>query len=142
MLPRMSLMNCWNVAGPFVRPNGMTLHSYDPYHVLNAVFGSSPSAMQTKWYACLRSIFEYILAGPGAFSKLAMSGNGYRSFLVTLLSAQKSMQSLSPPSFFLTNRTGKPHRDLVGHMNPFFMFSSKNLWSAVSLGCEREYTGP
>ena len=45
-------------------------------------------------------------------------GKGYRSLLVILLSALKSMQNLIEPSGFLTNKTGDPNGLLLGTIKP------------------------
>ena len=58
-------------------------------------------------------------------------------FALTFSSVECS-EVLRPPSFFLTNRTGDPHGDLVGQMNLLHMFSSINSQSMVSLVGESE----
>src|SRR3954465_13173039 len=50
------------------------------------------------------------------------------------------MHILSVPSFFVTNRTGKPHGDELGRMTPFaneassWVFSSTNSCGAILYG--------
>jgi hypothetical protein len=80
----------------------------------------------------------YTWAFRGASSKSEMSGKGYRSFFVMLLSPWKSTQSLRELSFFFTKSTGAPWVDELGWMKPIQRFSLMKLWSALSLGGERE----
>jgi hypothetical protein len=80
----------------------------------------------------------YTWAFQGALSKLEISGKGYWSFFVMLLSPRKSMQSLREPSFFFTKSTGTLWADELGRMKPVLRFLLMKLWSALSLGGERE----
>src|SRR5260221_11551515 len=98
--------------------------------------------MRTRWYACFKAIFEYILAGPGALSRSVMSRSGKQSFSVTLLSAWKLTHRWRLPSFFFMKRTGAPHGDLLGRMKPFHVCSSRNSQRAVNSGGDKEYIGP
>src|SRR5260221_5439709 len=89
--------------------------------------------MWTRWQACLRSILEYILAGAGDMSRSEMRGSGW-SFSVTLFRAQKSMHRQRLLSFFLMNKMGEPHGDLLGQMKPFLVCSLRNSHKAMSSG--------
>jgi len=54
---KISLINCMNVVGAFVRPNGITFHSKMPNFILNFVFQVSSLCICTWWYPTVRSIF-------------------------------------------------------------------------------------
>jgi hypothetical protein len=41
------VMSFWNVAGALVSPNGMTIHSYEPYLVRKLVYSRASSSIAT-----------------------------------------------------------------------------------------------
>jgi len=63
---KISFINLWKANGALDSPKGMTNHSYKPCCILKAVFHLLPSAILMRWYALLKSSFEYILAFWGA----------------------------------------------------------------------------
>ena len=57
-------------------------------------------------------------APPSWSTRSSLLGSGYRSFIVKLFKALKSIQNRRVPSGFFTNRTGEPHGELDGLMAP------------------------
>jgi len=60
--PNMLFIMLWKVAGALEKPKYMTVASKRPRLVINAVFHSSPSLMQTLLYPYLKSILVKIEA--------------------------------------------------------------------------------
>jgi len=66
----------WKVAGALENPKYITVASKRPYLVINAVFHSSPSLMQTLLYLYLKSILVKIEALLSDSIKSAILGIG------------------------------------------------------------------
>ena len=137
-----SFMKFWKAAGVLISPNGITDHLKASQQVWKAVFHSSSSAMQTKWYAYQRLILVQIRAFRRESKRSEMRGSGYWSFFVILLSLQKFTQSRRDPSFFFMNRTGTPCGDNIEWMNPLVRFSSMNSFSASCSNLNKEQMVP
>jgi len=72
----MSFIMLWKVAGALEKPKYMMVASKRPCLVINAVFYSSPSLMQTLLYLHLKSILVKIKALLSDSIKLAILGIG------------------------------------------------------------------
>jgi hypothetical protein len=108
-----------NALGAFVRPKGITSHSYNPYLVLKVIFHSSPS-----FIPLFKSIFVKI-HDPCNSSNLSSSlGMGCLYFTVMLLIALQSTHFLQVPSFLGTSSTGTAHRLMLSLMCPLTINSS------------------
>jgi len=70
-------MSRWKVAGALVSPKGITLNSYKPSFVINAVFFLSFGFTSTCQYPQVKSSVEKYLAFPKVSSKSSILGNGY-----------------------------------------------------------------
>jgi len=60
--PNISFIIFWKVAGALEKPKYMTVASKRPHLVINAIFHSSSSLMQTLLYSHLKSILVKIEA--------------------------------------------------------------------------------
>jgi len=72
----MSFIILWTVTGALEKPKYMTVASKRPHLVINAVFHSFPSLMQTLLYPYLKSILVKIKALLSDSIKLAILGIG------------------------------------------------------------------
>jgi len=72
----MSFIILWKVAGALEKPKYMTVASKRPRLVINTVFHSSPSLMQTLLYLYLKSILVKIEALLSDSIKSAILGIG------------------------------------------------------------------
>jgi len=72
----MSFIMLWKVAGTLEKPKYMMVASKRPRLVINAIFYSSPSLMQTLLYLHLKSILVKIEALLSDSIKLAILGIG------------------------------------------------------------------
>ena len=59
--------------------------------------------------------------------------------MVALLISRQSMQSLSEPSVFRTNRTGASHGEWLGRIRPFLINSSSCAFYSFSLAGAKRY---
>jgi len=81
------LLRCrWKTDGALVNLNGITVYSYRPHRVLNAVFHSSPSAIRSRLKPSFKSNFENIWDVPTCSISVVMRGRGYLSLMVMALS--------------------------------------------------------
>ena len=74
--PNISFIMLWKVTGTLEKPKYMTVASKRPYLVINAVFYSFPSLMQTLLYPYLKSILVKIEALLSDLIKSAILGIG------------------------------------------------------------------
>ena len=88
---RARFINLVKLAGPFVRPNGITLHSNCPLWVKNAVLGLSSSFICICQYPDAKSGQENHWPPPSASKTSSVLGNGIASFSVHKFSLQQSM---------------------------------------------------
>ena len=99
----------WNVAGPFVTPNGILLNCNNPWGVTNAVLCLEPSDTGICQNPLVKSITVKYLA-PDKLSKTSsMRGSGYLSFTVTSFKLLKSMHILIFPVFLVTRTAFDRH---------------------------------
>ena len=81
-----SFMSCWNVAGAPANPKGITLNSYFPNGVTNAVFGWEDSLTGTCQYPFSKSKVDRYLACTNCSKRSYTQGIGKGSASVTALS--------------------------------------------------------
>jgi len=74
---RILLRSRWKTDGALVDPNGITVYSYRPYRVLNAVFHKSSSAIHSWLKASYKSNFDNIWEVPTCSISVVMRGRGY-----------------------------------------------------------------
>jgi hypothetical protein len=72
--------------GALVKPNGITVYSYEPYVVTTGVLGISCSLILSRKYLDLRSILENTLAPSNWSNKSLILGSGYFFLIVTSFS--------------------------------------------------------
>ena len=72
----------WKVAGEFVSPKYITVSSYTPICVVNAIFYLSSSLILILLYLHLRSSFVKTFLLPTPSRMLVISGNGYLFLIV------------------------------------------------------------
>src|SRR5512141_2817874 len=70
-------------AGALVRPNDITVYSYNPYLVVKVVLGISCSRIFNWWYPDRRSILENTLAPCNQSNRSLIIGSGYLFLIVT-----------------------------------------------------------
>ena len=94
-----------------VSPKDILSHSQNPSGPMgNAVRGLPSSSNSTCQYPDFKSNVENHIA-PCRQSKVSsILGKAYPSLIVQMLSFHRSMQSLRPPSFFLTRTSALAHR--------------------------------
>lgn len=80
-------MRLQKVAGAFVKQNGMTKNSNEPYRVTTVVLLSSPSAILTCQYPARRSILVKYRPFTSRSIKSYVLGTGYLFFTVILFKA-------------------------------------------------------
>ena len=101
-----SLKGCWGIGEP--KGHAFTLPKPSG-PMVNAVRGFASSSNSTCQYPDFRSSVEKHTA-PCKQSKVSsLLGNEYPSFIVLLFNLHRSIQSLSPPSFFLASTTAVAH---------------------------------
>ena len=104
--PRHDSINLWKVAGALVRPKGIHSHSQKPKGpTIKAVRGLASSSISTCQYPDFKSSVENHTAPCKQSRVSSILGSEYPSLTVLLFSFLRSMQNLSPPSFFLTSTT-------------------------------------
>ena len=77
--------------------------------MVNAVRGWLLPLTPPAQYPDFRSIVENCTAPCKQSKESSIVGNEYPSFIVLLFNLCRSIQNLSPPSFFLTNTTALAH---------------------------------
>jgi len=97
-------MNHMNMLGALDSTNGMIIHSYNPWWVLNVVFHSSPRLLMIWWYSLLRLILENILDLANWSNMSSRHGIRYLYFIVFWLMARLSTHIRHDSFFFGTKR--------------------------------------
>ena len=114
-------IKCWNTAGAFVTPDGITLNLNNPLWVMKAVFCWLSAWTLVYQYPDLRCSVVKYLDFPNWSSKSNTLGSGNTLSLVT------EAQNLSVPSLFLTNTMGLARGLSDGSIMLFFCISSRCL---------------
>ena len=114
----------------------MMVVSKRPYLVINAIFYSFPSLMQTLLYPYLKSILVKIKALLSDSIKLAILGIGQQFFMVILLRALQSITGHKLPSCFFT----KKNRAAIGLVDSwiYLFLSSSSIHMSREFLCARE----
>jgi hypothetical protein len=84
----------------------------------NALLGVSDSRILSLWYLNLQTILDKTLPPFIWSNRYSIWGKGYLFLMVTTLKKWYSTHIRWVPSFFSTNRTGAPHGDKLGRINP------------------------
>ena len=125
------------VLGALDSPKGITIHSYRPSRVLNAVFHSSPGRTRIWWYLLHRSIFESIVAPCNRSIRSSNRGIRNQYFIVILLTTRLSIHIHHDPSFFGTKSACTAHGLMLSRMAPFsnhsctWRFNSSCSWGFI-----------
>ena len=108
--PRQDSINLRKVAGALVSPKGILSHSQNPSGcMVNTVRVLASSSNSTCQYPDFRSKVENQTAPCRQFKVSSILGNAYPSLTVWFFNLCRSMQTLRPPSFFLTRTTALVH---------------------------------
>ena len=102
----MSFIMLWKVTGILEKPNYITVASKRPCFVINTVFHSSFSLIQTLLYPHLKSILVKIEALLSDSIKSAILGIGQQFLMVIPLRALQSMIGCKLLSCFFTKKNG------------------------------------
>ena len=109
--PKQLVINHWKVAGALLSPNSQCPYSESSVLFRGFLNGGLPKPGQE-----VHSLIE--LLPQRASMTSCIQGSGKASFRVQAFSLQKSIQNLSPPSFFQTRTTALLHADLLGLITP------------------------
>ena len=130
------------VAGAFVSPISITVYSYNPYRVLNAVSHLYPFTIRIQQNLSQTSNFVNYLAPQSRSISSYISNKGYQFFLVALFSYLQSIQSRSLLFFLGTKSTREAIRLLLSRINPFLRFFSRYCISSSYQSYDIRYIRP
>ena len=99
-------------------PKGITVYSYNPPDVMNAVLGISEGSTGICQNPDRRSSDENRVEPANMSNVSSILGSGYLSGMVLTFRRRKSVQKRRVPSFFLASVTGAENGDLDGRITP------------------------
>jgi len=137
------LISRWNVAGALVSSKGITIYSYRPNLVGNAVNFSCPSTIVIKWKAAFISILVIKSALLNFLDNSSIIGNGVLSCFVWSVGCLESTHNLNRFPFGLgTNRIELPTELLDGRIVFSLIIFSRYSTRIFSSSCDNWWIGP